>query len=732
MKKRVLISCLLLSLVMMLSCVMAFGVSAAETVSMTEVAAGAEIGDKEVTISTADELYALADYVANGGVTEGKVFRLIADIELPGVTGNAAAKLKKSNSPDIGTAEKPFKGTLFGDSHVISNIIISVNGRNDSAAAENRGIFAYTEGAVIEGAFVDIKSVAFGVTNVGGLVGYAKNTTVALCGATGTATASTNNRLQKNVGGLIGTADGCTVSHVSSTVTVSGLENVGGVVGLAKNETTVLYAVSGAEFSGAGSATGITNFGGIVGKMENSALETCFVLGASVSDANAAVIGVVAGDVDADSTVCNGLIDVKVGAAVVGKAAAGAKVEKIYASMALTGAVAFDDTYKLASAVTVADVQTDNALGAVNLYIDASSYAEKLFCTYGAGGYAFVECAQHTRPDGAFACEDVLCVTCSIPMAALSGHVRPADAKACATGVMCDICNKVEVAGAAHTIPENTPACKEGVACEVCQEIIAPTKQHRVLGITSCTNIAQCEDCGKMMAETTTPHDWDGNQTCATDEICKVCKQPNPEKLRTGNHIKNIPAPTCTEAVKCTVCTKMLTGEDGKLLKALGHDESGAEPNCGYAKICAREGCNHVIADATGAHTIDWDNAEVIREPSPDKAGLVIGTCSVCNKTQEKYPKYEAPDEPGDETPDEPGDETPDEPGDETPNEPGDETPNEPGDETPNEPGNGEKDHTTCTASGWTRFWNSIMNFFRRLFGAAEVCVCGETLPKKE
>ena len=43
-------------------------------------------------------------------------------------------------------------------------------------------------------------------------------------------------------------------------------------------------------------------------------------------------------------------------------------------------------------------------------------------------------------------------------------------------------------------------------------------------------------------------------------------------------------------------------------------------------------------------------------------------------------------------------------------------------------PSNPNEDHTNCEANGWVRFWNAIFNFFRRLFGLPEQCVCGKEL----
>ena len=40
-------------------------------------------------------------------------------------------------------------------------------------------------------------------------------------------------------------------------------------------------------------------------------------------------------------------------------------------------------------------------------------------------------------------------------------------------------------------------------------------------------------------------------------------------------------------------------------------------------------------------------------------------------------------------------------------------------------------EHTCQEVRGWKAFWNSVMNFFRRLFGKPELCTCGEVIEKK-
>ena len=88
--------------------------------------------------------------------------------------------------------------------------------------------------------------------------------------------------------------------------------------------------------------------------------------------------------------------------------------------------------------------------------------------------------------------------------------------------------------------------------------------------------------------------------------------------------------------------------------------------------------------------------------------------------------EFEKPEEP---TPEEP---TPEEP---TPEEPAPEqnvpeTPT-PEESTPEQTTPEVEEHVCQEVSGWKAFWNSIANFFRRLFGQPELCPCGEVIQKK-
>ena len=76
--------------------------------------------------------------------------------------------------------------------------------------------------------------------------------------------------------------------------------------------------------------------------------------------------------------------------------------------------------------------------------------------------------------------------------------------------------------------------------------------------------------------------------------------------------------------------------------------------------------------------------------------------------------------------------ENPTTPEETTPTEPEGTTPAEPEETTPAPDDNvEEKEHVCEKVSGWKAFWNSVANFFRRLFGQPELCTCGEVIKKK-
>jgi len=74
----------------------------------------------------------------------------------------------------IGTEDRPFKGTYDGQGYVIKNLSL-IN--DDTAIGTNVGLFGYTDGATIKNLTLVDGSVT-GFDNVGAVVGYAKDTTL--------------------------------------------------------------------------------------------------------------------------------------------------------------------------------------------------------------------------------------------------------------------------------------------------------------------------------------------------------------------------------------------------------------------------------------------------------------------------------------------------------------------------------------------------------------------------
>ena len=105
-----------------------------------------------------------------------------------------------------------------------------------------------------------------GADNVGGLVGYNEGT-ISACYATGTVTGSGSD-----VGGLVG-ENASTISACYATGDASGRQSVGGLVGLNEGTISACYATGDATGTG-------NNVGGLVGKSsDGSTISACYATG---------------------------------------------------------------------------------------------------------------------------------------------------------------------------------------------------------------------------------------------------------------------------------------------------------------------------------------------------------------------------------------------------------------------------------------------------------------------
>jgi filamentous hemagglutinin family protein len=230
----------------------------------------------------------------------------------------------------IGTRDAAFTGSLDGDGHTISNLTIDYQVDNVGYTAHFVGLFGYlgsgssigdltlADASITTNAQIGYFSIVVGgaegatITqvhssgtlngngNLGGLVGYAKSTTIEQSSSTATVTARS-----QRVGGLVGYLDiGSTIkqSYAAGAVSSTGVGDaglgVGGLVGLAvKSTIEQSYATGSAtsdESSGVGGLVGIADratitqtyatgavsasddFGGLIGRRENSTVTSSY------------------------------------------------------------------------------------------------------------------------------------------------------------------------------------------------------------------------------------------------------------------------------------------------------------------------------------------------------------------------------------------------------------------------------------------------------------------------
>lgn len=118
--------------------------------------------EKQVSISSADDLIALSNYVNGGGETSGYVFTQNANIDMAG----------KVLKPIGTTGSNAFSGTYNGNGFYISNLTLS--NASDYAQGGYVGLFGNVSGATIKNLTIKDSNFA-GYRYVGSFAGYAVN-----------------------------------------------------------------------------------------------------------------------------------------------------------------------------------------------------------------------------------------------------------------------------------------------------------------------------------------------------------------------------------------------------------------------------------------------------------------------------------------------------------------------------------------------------------------------------
>ena len=210
--------------------------SGAERVSeVSELVAG-----NKYHISSAEDLVALANFVKNGADTTGSIFMFDNDIDMSGVTGFEG----------IGTSTNAFKGTVYGNGHVVENMTINTS-------SSFQGLF----GNINQSTIKDLGIVDANVTGdsyTGILVGKAENSQISNVYTSGTVTSNGSQ-----IGGLTGELKNSTATNVYSTADVKGKLNIGGLIGDSGGSIVEKAFATGKVTATEGQV------GGLIGAMEN-------------------------------------------------------------------------------------------------------------------------------------------------------------------------------------------------------------------------------------------------------------------------------------------------------------------------------------------------------------------------------------------------------------------------------------------------------------------------------
>ncbi len=153
----------------------------------------------------------------------------------------------------------PFTGTLDGKNYTISGI-------NTVTGLNQLGLFGATDGATIKDlklSNIDITNSLTDSSDIGLLVGNAKNTTINNVNVQGVISTRATN-----VGGLVGSASGNTsITNTTVNATVEGTTNVSLLAGYINNSEGT-FTINTTNVSG--SVTGTTNVGAYAGNVTNS------------------------------------------------------------------------------------------------------------------------------------------------------------------------------------------------------------------------------------------------------------------------------------------------------------------------------------------------------------------------------------------------------------------------------------------------------------------------------
>lgn len=198
-----------------------------------------------------------------------------------------------SSYTPIGTSSFPFKGTFQGGESATNYGIDKLRTITISSLASSEssngcpGIFGYVSGTAYNGGvnYAKIRyisragsSISIKKANAGGIVGKAEYANISYCENNTVINTSWNI-----VGGIVGYAINSTIENCKNHVSITGRSYVGGIVGLATGSTIsgtkakdAIYYGEDWNLANYADISGYSDVGGIVGEARNSNITTAF------------------------------------------------------------------------------------------------------------------------------------------------------------------------------------------------------------------------------------------------------------------------------------------------------------------------------------------------------------------------------------------------------------------------------------------------------------------------
>lgn len=210
-------------------------------------------------ISTSSNLLFLADAVNRGEEAYvSAYYKQTADIDLSGVAWTPIG-LTPYNTP----ANRPFSGHYEGGGKTIRNLADNAPGTN------GQGLFGYALGASIRNLTLENCDVS-GMQFVGGIVGFASQSTISGCTVSGKVSGTSN------VGGIAGSISGVegkktSIVNCINRASVSGTRgSIGGVAGGTNVYSKIENCFNAGTVTGIGNGRSDGSVGGVVGRINNN------------------------------------------------------------------------------------------------------------------------------------------------------------------------------------------------------------------------------------------------------------------------------------------------------------------------------------------------------------------------------------------------------------------------------------------------------------------------------